>query len=72
VTKLKYEVAPVQESLSAAQGILQDLYRLTLAVLGEGVCEDCEQEQTLLEYGRVRVCRPCADRRKRASERAAA
>jgi hypothetical protein len=68
-----YEPAPVEESLAGARAILANLYELPLLpVIGEGTCQDCVREQTVLKYGRIQVCRPCAHLRQRAGVKAAA
>jgi hypothetical protein len=69
---LGYEPAPVEESLASARAILAKLFEFPAPVVGEGSCHDCNRHGALLEYGRVRICRPCAHLRKNAALKVAA
>jgi hypothetical protein len=72
VIELDYEPAPKEESLASARAILARLYEFPSPVIGEGFCDDCERNGALIEYGRFRICRPCAHLRKNAAAKVAA
>jgi hypothetical protein len=73
VTQLDYEPAPLEASYAAARKILADLFDLPpLPIVGEGECDDCRRCQVVLRLGCFEVCRPCAQRRHQAGEKAAA
>jgi hypothetical protein len=63
------EAAPNEETAKWARWQLDRLQGVRdpepLEEAGEGACEDCELKASLLSYGRLKLCRVCASRRRR-------
>jgi hypothetical protein len=67
------ELASREENLAFSRGILARLLGLPLLDEGvEGPCDDCRQLCRRYRLGHFEVCRPCAQRRQRAAEKAEA